>query len=217
MSARDKDERPAVELLQTGEVAVDRKVSEHRRKIIKASAAAVPAIMTLRSGAAAAMASTYNCTARDNKAALNENTAPDYVLEASDGILPHDHWVRVPGKRLELEVNPPGGGNTTTTTIVYCVETGSGGLPQSPTWQCFNEDGSDFDGKLNKNTIEAGDDVALLAFLKFNDYGDDSGDAALFYPIKTVQPAPPGYSPLTGSCLASIHPNLNLLGDNLKG
>lgn len=211
MTTRDKDDRPAVERSQAGKVAVENAVSEHRRKIIKASAAAIPAIMTLRSGAAAAMASTYNCTARDNKLALNEEL--DYVLEASDGILPHDHWVRVPGKRVEA--NPQGGGSTT--TIVYCVETGSGGSPSSPTWQCFNEDGSDYGGNLNAQAIGRGDDVALLAFLNFNDYGNDTGENALFYPIKTVQPAPPGYSPLTGSCLASIHPNLNLLGPNALG
>jgi len=170
--------------------------------------------MTLRSGAAAAMASTYNCTARNNKVALNEATAPDYVLEADiNGVLPHDHWVRVPGKRVEA--NPQGGGSTT--TIVYCVETGSGGSQNSPTWQCFNEDGTDYGGNLNAQQIGRGDDVALLAFLNFNDYGDDTGENALFYPIKTVQPAPPGYSPLTGSCLASIHPNLNLLGPNNLG
>lgn len=208
MPTRDKDEGPAVEHSQTGRVAVDGAVSEHRRKIIKASAAAIPAIMTLRSGAAAAVASTYNCTARDNKLALNET--PDYVLEASGGILPNDHWVRVLGKKVEA----PGGGSTP--TFVYCVETGSGGSSASPTWQCFNEDGTDFQGNLAVQTINRGDDVALLAFLNFNDYGDDSGDPAFFYPmIQTVQPAPPGYSPLTGSCLASIHPNLNLLGGNL--
>jgi len=166
--------------------------------------------MTLRSGAAAAMASTYNCTARDNKLAQEEITTPeDYVLEASDGILPHDHWVRVPGKRVHTK-------DQSVDIIVYCVETGPGGS-HADTWQCFNEDGTDYQGNLNENKIESGDDVALLAFLNFNDYGDDTGENALFYPIKTVQPAPPGYSPLTGSCLASIHPNLNLLGPNTLG
>lgn len=215
MPTKDKDERPAVEHTQTGKlakVAVDRDVSEHRRKIIKASAAAVPAIMTLRSGAAAAMASTYHCTARDNKAAMNEMTRPAYVLEASNGTLPHDTWVRVPGKRVEA----PGGGNTP--TFVYCVETGSGGAPSSPTWQCYNKDGSAYQGNLSVPTIDKGDDVALLAFLEFNAYGNDTGEPAQFYPmIRTITEAPPGPSPLTGSCLASIHPNLNLLGGNLRG
>jgi hypothetical protein len=214
MATKDTDDRPVVEQLPAGGETVNKDISRQRRKIIRASAAAIPAIMTLRSGAVAAMASTYDCTVRDNKAAMNETTAPDYILEAaSDGMLPHDHWVRVPGKRVEA--NPPGGGNDPVT--VYCVETGSGGLPQSPTWQCFYENGDDFDGSLPSGTIDDGDDVALLAFLNFNDYGDDTGENALFYPIKTVQPAPPGYSPLTGSCLASIHPNLNLLGTNNLG
>jgi hypothetical protein len=208
MATKDTDDRPVVEQLPAGGKTVNKDISTHRRKIIKASAAAIPAIMTLRSGAVAAMASTYDCTVRDNKAAMNE--APDYVLEASDGILPHDHWVRVPGKRVPTKDN-------SVDIIVYCVETGSGGSPSSRTWQCFNEDGTDFEGNLSVPTINGGDDVALLAFLNFNDYGDDTGQNALFYPIKTVQPAPPGYSPLTGSCLASIHPNLNLLGTNNLG
>lgn len=187
------------------EVAVDT-VSGRRRRLIKASAAAVPAVMTLRSGAAAAMVSTYDCTKRDNTLALE---GVDQILEASDGVLVHDHWLRVPGKKVLA--NPPGGGNAT--TIVYCVETGSGGSPSSPTWQCFNEDGTDYAGNLSASAIDRGDNVALLAYLNFDEYGNDSGEPALFYPvIQTVQPAPPGYSPLTGSCLSSIHPNLNILG-----
>jgi hypothetical protein len=211
MTTKDTDDRPVVEQLPTGEETVNKDISTHRRKIIKASAAAIPAIMTLRSGAAEAMASTYNCTTRDNKLAQEEITTPeDYVLEAIDDILPHDHWVRVPGKRVPTK-------DQSVDIIVYCVETGSGGSTNSPTWQCFNEDGTDYGGNLNENKINSGDDVALLAFLNFNDYGDDTGENALFYPVKTVQPAPPGYSPLTGSCLASIHPNLNLLGPNTLG
>ena len=57
MPTRDKDERPVDGQPQAGEVAVDTAVSAHRRKIIKASAAIVPAIMTIRSGAAAAVTS----------------------------------------------------------------------------------------------------------------------------------------------------------------
>ena len=212
MPARDKDERPAVELLQTGEVAVDRKVSEHRRKIIKASAAAVPAIMTLRSGAAAAMASTYNCTARDNKAALNENTAPDYVLEGNLAGN-HDQWLRVTGKKVTKIEQPAG-----TEKVIYCVRTGAGG-PGNPAsdWQCFNEDGTEYTG-ITPGDLDNAVDVSLLVYLHFDEYGDDTGEPALYYPIiQTVQQAPPGYSPLTGSCLASIHPNLDLLGPNNLG
>jgi hypothetical protein len=214
MPTRDKDEGPAVEQSQTGRVAVDSAVSEHRRKIIKASAAAIPAIMTLRSGAAAAVASTYSCTARDNRAALNEMTAPDYVLEGNLAGN-HDQWLRVRGKKVTKIERPAG-----TEKVIYCVKTGDGG-PGNPAldWQCFNEDGTEYTGitagDLNSANAE---DVSLLVYLHFDEYGDDTGEPALYYPIiQTAQQAPPGYSPLTGSCLASIHPNLDLLGPNNLG
>jgi hypothetical protein len=205
MPTRDKDERPAVERTQTGEVVVDRDVSKHRRKIIKASAAVVPAIMTLRSGAAAAVASTYSCTYRNNKDALTEIGPDDYVLEGSLEVN-HDHWLRVMGKKVTKNVQG-------TQKVIYCTETGPGGVGNpAAAWQCFNEDGTVYDG-INQGDINNAEDVSLLVFLKFDEYGNDTGEPALYYPIiQTVQPAPPGYSPLTGSCLASIHPNLNLLG-----
>ena len=197
MPTRDKDEGSAV---------------EHRRKIIKASAAAIPAIMTLRSGAAAAMASTYQCTARDNRVALAEIGPDDYVLE---GTLEanHDHWLRVMGKKVTKTV--PGSGGAT--EIIYCTETGPGGGNPALDWQCFYEDGTVYDG-ITQGDINNAEDVSLLVFLNFDENGNDTGEAALYYPIiQTVQPAPPGYSPLTGSCLASIHPNLDLLGPNNLG
>ena len=206
MPTRDKDERTSVEHLQTGEVAVDKEVSEHRRKIIKASAAAVPAIMTLRSGAAAAMASTYHCTARDMRAAMDEITAPDNVLEANN-----DHWLRLLGQRVTMPGN--------NSDIVYCTETGAG--DRLDAWQCFYVDGNELilnNAKPNLQQITEGDPVALLVYLKFDESGDDTGDAALYYPIiQTVREAPVGYSPLTGSCLASIHPNLILPEGHLRG
>lgn len=184
----------------------DVSVSIRRRQLIKASAAAVPAVMTLRSGAAAAMASTYHCTSRDNDLALVEITETnDYVLDVTPE-MPHDHWVRVAGKRVTTSGSNP--------VTIYCTQTGTG--DREDAWQCFDVDGNELTTsreKPNLRQIENGDDVALLAFLNFNEYGDDTGDPVLYYPlIQAVQPAPPGYSPLTGSCLSSIHPNLTLPG-----
>ena len=201
MPSKDTDDRPVVKQLPTGGVAVNKDISRQRRKIVKASAAVVPAIMTIRSGVAAAMASTYQCTARDNRAALAEIGPDAYALETNQ-----DHWLRVMGKKVTKNVQG-------TEKIIYCTETGPGGPNPADAWQCFNEDGTEYSGNLSVPTITNGDNVALLVFLNFDEYGNDTGEAALYYPIiQTVQPAPPGYSPLTGSCLASIHPNLNLLG-----
>ena len=191
-----------------GQEQADESVSLRRRQLIKASAAAVPAVMTLRSGAAAAMASTYHCTSRDNDLALAEITETnDYVLDVTTE-MPHDHWVRVTGKR----VTTPGANPVT----IYCTQTGTGTAGTVDAWQCFDVDGNELTSpseKPNLTQIENGDNVAFLAFLNFNEYGDDTGDPVLYYPlIQSVQPAPPGYSPLTGSCLSSIHPNLTLPG-----
>jgi len=207
MAIKDTDDRPVVEQLPTGEETVNKDISTHRRKIIKASAAAIPAIMTLRSGAAAAMASTYHCTARDMKAATNEITAPDNVLEANN-----DHWLRVLGQRVTMPGNK--------SVIVYCTETGLGGNKKEDDWQCFDVDGIELktsDVKPNFQQITEGDPVALLVYLKFNEDGDDTGEPALYYPIIQSVREEEGYSPLTGSCLASIHPNLILPEGHLRG
>jgi len=180
-------------------------VSARRRRLIKASAAAVPVVMTLRSGAAAAMASTYHCSARDKQHALQDGV--ENVLEGLDNMLIHDNWVRVPGRKVSIT-------HQGVNYVYYCVDTGDGpnGLGG---WQCFNEeDGLEYDGtppNLNQNEIRQGRTVALLAYLQFNEYGDDTGGEILYYPrILKVADAEMGYAPLTGSCLSSIHPNLNI-------
>ena len=210
MSANDKDavitSNSSQDIAPSGAGAADDSVAQQRRKLIKATAAVVPAVMTLRSGAAAAMTSTYHCTARDNAAALE---GVDYVLEAPDDVMPHDTWLRVPGRRVSVTDD-----NNQVYTC-YCVDTGAGD-PNLRGWQCFNEaDGLECTGTpppISWNDIRTAQGVALLAFLDFDAGGDDTENPVLFYPIKRVEPAPPGYSPITGSCLSSIHPNLDLLG-----
>jgi len=176
-------------------------ISSQRRKLIKASAAAIPAVMTLRSGAASAM-SAYGCTTHDNTLARNEPAAQ--VLDPDiNGALTHDHWIRVPGLRVPI----PGGGGS----VAYCINI-------QGTYTCYDENGQPYTGSgnssWNDNFIENhGDNVALLAYLNFDANGDDTGEQELFYPlIQTVTPAPPGYSPLTYSCLSSIHPAFEPLG-----
>jgi len=93
MFTRDKDGQPVAGHLQTGEVAEDRDVSKHRRKIIRASAAVVPAIMTLRSGAAAAMVSSHQCFTHGP-----DTTDIDPVLGDEEGDPPHDEWTRMDAK-----------------------------------------------------------------------------------------------------------------------
>jgi hypothetical protein len=88
MATKDTDDRPVVEQLPAGGETVNKDISRQRRKIIKASAAVVPAIMTLRSGAAAAMNSSYQC--------FNHGAdAPNVDVVIADPDPPHDEWLRV--------------------------------------------------------------------------------------------------------------------------
>lgn len=106
--------------LQPGKAAKAGDLSRQRRKLIKASAAAVPAIMTLRSGSVAAMASVYQCLNHPGA----DPTSVDPVLgdgkdiDGNDIIEPpHDEWLRVaakPGKICTYEQ----GGKTVT---YYCL------------------------------------------------------------------------------------------------
>ena len=88
MATKDTDDRPVVEQLPAGGKTVNKDISRQRRKIIKASAAAVPAIMTLRSGAAAAMNSSYQCFNHGK-----DDARVDLVINDPDP--PHDEWLRV--------------------------------------------------------------------------------------------------------------------------
>lgn len=91
-----------------------------RRKLLKITAAAVPAIMTLRSGAAAAMASVYQCLNHPGA----DTTNIDLVLgdewdeddDSSD--LPHDEWVRMAAKPGKMVTFVNGKGKLKT---VYCL------------------------------------------------------------------------------------------------
>ena len=96
MPTKDTDDRPAVEQVPAGGEAVNKDISRQRRKIIKASAAVVPAIMTLRSGAAAAAGSLTGCVDRDKARAAGETV--DTVLGDNSNDPAHDEWARVPGK-----------------------------------------------------------------------------------------------------------------------
>ena len=85
----DKDilppRNPVTDDTSVAEATKTSTVSTRRRRLIKASAAAVPTILTLRSGAAAAIAS-MDC--RDVQAA---------TVRAEEIAINKDAWVRIPG------------------------------------------------------------------------------------------------------------------------
>ena len=126
---------------QVHETADSDTVSTQRRKLIRASAAAVPAIMTLRSGAAAAAAaaSINGCIERDAARAALELGREDNVLGDSLDEADHDGWVRIVGKAgRKLIVNA---GNSSTVTVYYCIknEDISKGWDDIAGWNCYDD------------------------------------------------------------------------------
>lgn len=117
----DKDKLPAQNSVTTNSEAEDNatcdSVSIRRRRFIRASAAAVPVILTLRSGAAAAAAS-MDC--RDNDAQAARANPPDSVLGDLAGDPAHDQWLRIfanVGKKITATVKFSG--NVTVENGVY--------------------------------------------------------------------------------------------------
>ena len=189
MHIKDKDDKTAAKNQSAVDLA-ERDVSEQRRKLIRASAAAVPAIMTLRSGAAAAMTSINQCIDEDAARAtqISENRlvwgdSTDEPLSALD------EWARVKGKKV-----------TKGQSTYYCVQNMSGA------WECYDSEGKPPPGNsLQDGEIEAGMDVYLLAYV------DTASGGYTWYPQKVLAVNDQAASPITGSCLTSVNPDVNIV------
>jgi hypothetical protein len=124
--------------MQSGRLAEMPGISNQRRKLIKASVATIPALMTLRSGAAAAVASSYQCL---NHGATTDNK----ILGDNDSDPSHDQWVRVeakPGKVVTYK-------NGNNTINLYCIRVSS---PPANSWDLITGwDFYDSNGAAIKN------------------------------------------------------------------
>ena len=189
MPTKDTDDRPAVEQVPAGGEAVNKDISRQRRKIIKASAAVVPAIMTLRSGAAAAAGSLTGCVDRDKARAAGETV--DTVLGDNSNDPAHDEWARVPGKAGRKIITQGTqdvyyGVLLKDLSFAYYDSTGSlidnnPGTPgtlnkirngnvvnfycvlKSSVWECLSEDGYPLSPPVPQGVdIDAGNDLVLL-------------------------------------------------------
>jgi hypothetical protein len=194
MPTRDKDERPAVEHSPTGEVAANRAVSEHRRKLIKASAAVVPAIMTLRSGAVAAATSALGCVERDKTA-----PAADSVVDAQDT------WTRKLATEktyLNIKINgkPLGGGPET-----FLIVDGKYYKWDGFSYVLVNPAGEKVEEAVTDRTVVTSP-LYVLCYVEF----DASGNIVdiTYYPDSPGD----GGAQVTTSCLCSVNPDYNLLG-----
>lgn len=189
----DRDNR---DLLKTRKVVNDglqdselAKASDHlsqRRKLIKASTAVVPALMTLRSGAAAALTSSaHRCLNNPNTDLVTGTletggTTDPFVLgdeinELTAEGLPNDQLVRVaakPAKYLTFTYTPGHSDNERTVTYYFIRKT------QEPfpwtnldDWHIYNQDGYLLNDKQREKLpetkpelIEAWDKEAAIMF-----------------------------------------------------
>ena len=240
MPTRDKDERPAARDSQAGKVAVESTVSEHRRKIIKASAAVVPAIMTLRSGAAAAMTSSANRCLNKDDTPINTTSdvgGIDPVLGDYEPARPLDEWLRVVSWSF-FKCMYATGNSAEKPYFLIRKDNSSLGWPDLEGW-----DIRDMNGDLRDNLRKKDDFITAwnnrVAMYAVDSYPDgmkfigESGAAVTvpeavssYIKISTTQtyslayykegditiyPMPQGDALLiTGSCLCSINPTFQL-------
>ncbi|XSG86339.1 MAG: hypothetical protein ACPW60_06355 [Methylohalobius sp. ZOD2] len=90
------DENKHKSVGETGRDKSGPEVSRTRRRLVKSAVAAAPVVLTLRSGAALANASAYQCIERNQ----DETTTPDVLLGPGEEA---DMWVResVPCRQLQ--------------------------------------------------------------------------------------------------------------------
>lgn len=215
-------------------------VSAQRRRLIRASAAAVPVIMTLRSGAAAAT-SLHDCIERDASRARTELGPEDQVLGDDPGETALDEWVRVVGKAGRKVVKTSG--NTPTTW--YCIRNkdSSAAWDDLNGWDCYDEDSKPVNTSSNlKNYWQYATNFYCVNKAGGWDCVDERGapvtptvspdnitkgkdvyllvyvgsfdgqiTGTTYYP-KIAMVGDVSASPITGSCLCSVDPNFNILG-----
>lgn len=240
MSTRDKDESPVVEHPQADKVAVDRDISDHRRKIIKASAVAIPAIMTLRSGAAAAINSSYQCL--NHPGADNENI--DLVLGDDVNDPPHDEWVRMEAKPGKIVTYTTGGSANTVTLYGIRKNVTTATWDDWRGWDYYDDQGPVNANSLNNNNFQTAWPMAVEFYCVPGELSgltciSEQGGAPIDLPAVvetavnasttsvfllayynqangdiTFYPMPKemAVSPITESCMCSIRPVNQLLG-----
>lgn len=179
---------------QAEEGAASDTVSARRRRFIRASAA-VPVIMTLRSGAAAAAVS-MDC--RDNDANRALADPPDSVLGDVSGEPAHDEWLRIfanIGKKVSAKVNGTQG-------LYYIVETNSATEP----FDYFDSAGNPVTGNGQINQINNGTQTVCY-YVEQNGWECtvDEGVVGGCTPASCTTMLPTG--PLTTALTASLETN----------
>ncbi|BCG64822.1 MAG: hypothetical protein methR_P2615 [Methyloprofundus sp.] len=183
--------------------SIDQKVSGKRRLLMKGAAGTVPAILTLRSGAAFAMTSAETCIAKDNREA---GTAPSPDVLTVDN---SDVWVR---------------------SQVACLTLRLTSDPFSPTFQVYGEDFSVSEWRHEDYIYNSADPSEQVTYAFTGGVLTEvGGDPAITYSVISVTycyvlvvmdeggqpieignalPVTTGLPYVTGSCWASAAPGL---------
>ena len=207
MTTKDTDDRPAVEQLPAGGETVNKDISRQRRKIIKASAAVVPAIMTIRSGAAAAaMTSLHACVDRDAARIPAETDVVDVP----------DEWVRVAG----LQIKSQGRDLFGVPTDGFDSLTDNGTTDDYTDW--YDRNGSmyknnnsqqPYDDRVSNKEIEDGVRVWLLVHVVIDPENNQNNEFFMYPKDATLmsdQMTMDG-SQITASCMCSVDPNFTMV------
>ena len=196
MTTKDTDDRPMVEQLPAGGETVNKDISRQRRKIIKASAVAVPTIVTLCNGAAAAATSALGCIDRDKNA-----------LPADSVVVEQDTWVRkIAVYKTDLKIttstDDDGDPDAWGSKGSYLIVDGNYYLDNAGSYTLVNSGGEKvYEKPLNPNTKVTDTEVYVLCYIEF----DESGNivSRTYYPDR----AGDGEFQVTTSCLCSVNPN----------
>ena len=196
MPTMDKDkDKVASGSLETGislhgGAVVKSGVSVQRRKLIKASAAAMPVIVTLRSGAVAAATSALGCVEKDVNA-----PAADTVVPAEDT------WVRkIATKKVDLKIKIDGKQEKKATYLI--VDGKYYKWDDTSSYDLVNGSGETITEKSSDSGVVTST-VYVLCYIEFDAYGNVLN--ITYYPD-----LPGDGAQVTASCLCSVNPDYNL-------
>ena len=138
-------------------------VSARRRKLIRASAAAVPAIMTLRTGSAAAIASIHGCIERDAAEARVTLGPEDNVYGDDPSEATHDQWARVVGRAgCKVTISA---GSSDNTTVLYCIRNtvSTPNWDDIEGWDCYDSSYNQVNNNSIKNKWDTADKLKFYS------------------------------------------------------
>ncbi len=178
-------------------------VSRNRRTLIKSAAAAAPVVLTLRSGAAAALASADTCIVRDQQIAQNTGPGVNGIRVVNNQ---GDTWVRTLTRCRTLQ-----GTNSTGNTFQFRVYKDPTGSTTPANWYKANNENKIYrnssPGKMINITNNKEFDIINTYDCNILVLFDQNGNVISFGRFNTSNGSDNDVGlPITNSCWASINP-----------